>query len=238
VGALADERQALADLRQAHAERLREFEEFRRREGWDVEAFEELVAQRDEGLRGRRAEAARAAALAFAVDFKRCATFAGAEAAFLATVREVAQGSHARPRALRAWRATARCFRRQDPRGEALERLRARQPDLLAGVGDSPDAAWDFAYEAVSLNLGGASALLALLTDGETLAAGSGQARARKILLDVIADVDGWTTQLVILRMLQTLTILDLKYWRGIVQRAGNYDERRPASATAGRPRA
>ena len=50
------------------------------------------------------------------------------------------------------------------------------------------------------------------------------QASARETLLPIGRDPAGWTRQLVILRTVQTLSVLDLKTYRDLVAELGEYD--------------
>jgi len=168
------------------------------------------------GAGGYPAESLRAMAIAYSIDYRgvrsRLEAVRLLERAFGQAIAP--QSGAPASGGARSWSLSTRWRRRR--LAEKLDRL-FRQP-AFAGFDDAQQAA----CRRVVCRHGGllVAAVRRLTEDGS----GDAVDDARRALLHVARDPDTWSRQLVILRAVQTLSVLDLKTYCDVVAELGEYD--------------
>lgn len=226
IGATESDHQRYQALADAHTRRIARLQRLLNDRGWPHRSLlEALEPGGPAAPRDMEAEAARAVAGAWLVDYQRCRTLvAGHERAQAALDEALDQPGLVRPRRFLFRPALRRAL---EVHLEAHPGLRERPRELarLRGV--------------LRANLRGArEALLRIREAG-------GREAARQKACGVLAAVARypmpWSQELVTLRTVQTLTCLDVNHTRRVVQDLGGYAERgaeTPAGRNPGGPQA
>ncbi len=181
------------------------------------------------GLSSRRGEAHRALSIAYAIDYQGFRSYASA----VPEAEEVWRAVLERPEILAAvplrrrvlWRLASlwrrRIVLRPDPRRIEFERVLSRS--ALAGATRRERA---LLFRAVLANLRGVGDRVRRAGSAETEE--EARRRGEAILRAVLARPHDWTEELVCLRTIQTLSVLDLRNYRTLVWELGRYAEDRP----------
>ena len=211
IGARDEEWDVLEELREVREDALRELADSPLAAGGPRELVRALGVSDDRDYR----ESYRAVAIAFAIDYHDVRTLAGlrfrAESAIRRAVRNRGAVAGAGPlhRALRLLLPSRRL------------KLAFREFLIRLGHGDLDPRERRWVFRAVQADLGG---LRHLVQTAAGLEPGSEPEDAsREILMGVAQHPESWSEQLVTLRTVQALTVLDVRNYRRQVWALGDY---------------
>ncbi|MBI4614856.1 MAG: ion transporter [Planctomycetes bacterium] len=180
------------------------------------------------GLSARRIEALRALSIAYALDYRGLRSFLcgieEVEAVWSSVLSsecfEVSASKYPRRAAAGAFfeYLKRRIFLRPDDRKVAFERVLALT--RFAGVRRKERK---LLARAVALDLGGIAERIQWLA--EVKDAGEARSRAQAVLTRVLVQPHHWTEELVTLRTVQTMAVLDVRNYRTLVWQLGRYGE-------------
>jgi hypothetical protein len=211
IGARDEEWDAFAALREGRDEALRELAALIEAEGGPDGYLRSLLGREPEGWR----ESHRAAAVAFAIDYRGARTLMGLRASASATLRRVVEDRGAGP--------GAGILRRLLWILIPSRRLKHAFREFLLrfGYDDLPPRERRWVWRAVRADRDG---LMRLVQMGASLEPGTEPEEAgREILAEVARHPESWSEQLVTLRTVQALSLLDVRNYRRQVWALGDY---------------
>ena len=221
IGALKEEEDGYIEIRRAHRRSLQTLAALMRIEGWEDDGMATWMAEQNPALASREREALRACAVAYAIDYQSVCSLTELELSIRRGLNQAvaSQGKLAVGRLRSARGSLMRGLFCWTPR--SVMRRRAFDRYWTANCSGRPDEERDYCrrYALADTQGLGRRILQARKHDDVPLA------KVREIVQRICRNPTTWTDQLLTLRTVQSLALLDVFSDRQIVRDLGEYED-------------